>query len=181
MVNSANVFAGSVIVDSRGMNVDFEKREFDPDIELAISEFLTDEAVILTEMSLINASTVSSILSNFADGQTEGKSIADIKQAIQDSGTFKPERALRIARTITGTAQSIGQMAGALEAGATKKTWHDSSFEVRSEHVARDKETVDINAKFSSQFPGYPSPRWPLDQNIAPADRINCRCSMTFK
>ena len=92
-----------------------------------------------------------------------------------------PARALRIARTTGGTAQSIGQVAGALSVGATKKVWRDSNFEVREEHLARDGETVSIDDRFSRQFPDGSAPRWPLDQNTAAADRINCRCSMTFE
>lgn len=179
--NAANIFAGSVIIDSRGHSLNFEKRGFDPNIETAITEFLSMENIILTELGLINATTVSNILDYIIDGESEGKSIADIKQAIMDSGTFSPERALRIARTTVGNAQSIGQMVGAIEAGATKKVWVDSGFEVREEHVARNGEKVGVNERFSSQFPGHLAPRWPVDQQSAAADRINCRCSMTFE
>lgn len=180
-VASAGIFAGSVIVDSRGLKVDFEKRELDPLIEDNIVIMLAQEGIILTELSLIDAFTANSITDIILDGQREGKSIGDIQQAIKDSGVFSSERALRIARTATGTAQSIGQIVAARGAGALVKIWHDSGIEVRTEHKNRDGEEVNIEGKFSSQFPGFLSPRWPLDQNIAPDDRINCRCSMTFR
>lgn len=179
-MDTAFIFAGTVLVDERGTPVDFETRAIPRNLQQTIEEFITIENTILTELSLINASTVDIILKAAIDAEEEGKTVTQIQQAILDSGTFSPERALRIARTTVGTAQSIGQMAGAIEAGATKKTWHDSNFDVRSEHSNRDGETIGMDERFSSQFPDYPAPRWPLDQNIAPADRINCRCAMSF-
>lgn len=176
---SAYTFAGSVLVDERGSNVDFETRKIDPNISGMIDNLLEQEGIILTELSLINKSTVSLILEAVLNGEKEGQTVNEMQQALIDVGVFSPERALRIARTTVGTAQSIGQIVGFKSAGATHKTWIDSSFEVRPEHVVRNGEKVGIDERFSSQFPGYPAPRWPLDQNIAPGDRINCRCSMT--
>lgn len=174
-------FSATVLIDNRGKPVDFETRAIDPFIEAEIDDFLTAEGVILSELSLLNKTTIASIFDTVIDGEQEGKTTEEIKQAISDSGTFSPARALSIARTTGGTAQSIGQMAGALSVGATKKIWRDSGFEVREEHIARDGETVDINGRFSRQFNEGSTPRWPLDQDIAASDRINCRCSMTFE
>lgn len=175
---SAYTFSGSVLVDERGANVDFETRKIDPNISGMIDNLLEQEGIILTELSLINKTTVNLILEAVLNGEEEGQTVNEMQQALIDIGAFSPERALRIARTTVGTAQSIGQVVGFKSAGATHKTWIDSNFEVRPEHIARDGEKVGIDERFSSQFAGYPAPRWPLDQNIAPGDRVNCRCSM---
>jgi uncharacterized protein with gpF-like domain len=180
-INTAKIFAGSVLVDSRGMDVDFETREISFELEQEIQVFIAEESIILNELALINKVTVEAIITAIIDAEQEGKTITDMQQAIIDLGTFSPERALRIARTTVGTAQSIGQMAGAISVGATKKIWRDSNFEVRKQHQARDGETVDIEARFSRQFPDGLAPRWPLDQEAAASDRINCRCAMTFE
>lgn len=179
-LHTAINFADTIVFDERGQEIDMENRAISLNLEQAIAEFLAIEGIILTELSLINKSTVDKILEIIVASEAEGTSIGGIQQTILDSGTFSPERALRIARTSVGTAQSLGQMAAAREAGATQKTWVDSGFEVRVEHSNRDGETVGLNERFSRQFTGFPAPRWPLDQNIAPGDRINCRCSMTF-
>jgi len=176
---TAITFAGSVIVDKRGLDINFDTRAIDPIVDANIDAFLQAERVILTELSLINKSTIALILDAVVDGEAEGKSITDVQQAILDGGTFSPERALRIARTVAGTAQSIGQLSGAIAAGATKKIWRDADFEVREEHQQRDGEIVGINDRFSTKFVNS-SPRFPLDQDASASDRINCRCSMTF-
>lgn len=177
---SAESFADTVVIDKRSNAATPENRAISQNMQLAIDEFINNEGIILTELALIDAVTTENILDIMRDGSTEGKSVENIKQAIIDSGTFSPERALRIARTSVGTGQSIGQIVAAGEAGAISKTWRDSDLGVRIEHSNRDGETVGLNERFSSQFPGFPAPRWPLDQNIAPADRVNCRCSMSF-
>lgn len=179
VVTSA-AFADSVMVDERGGALNFETRKIKPALMQDILNVLEVEGIILTELSLINKGTVSGILSAVLDGEEEGKSITDIQQAIIDVGTFSPERALRIARTVTGAAQSIGQVEGAKSIGATHKTWIDSGFEVREEHQVRNGEKVGINERFSALFAGSPAPRYPLDPQAAAGDRINCRCDMTF-
>lgn len=178
---TAVIFAGSVLVDRRGIPVDFETRAVSQSIVDSIEDFLIQEGIILNELSLINKSTIAKIFDAVIDGESEGKSINEVQQAILDSGTFSPERALRLARTISGTAQSIGQMAGALSVGATKKKWWKGSTDSRSAHQARDGEVVGINDTFSRQFSGGRAPRYPLDQLADVADRVNCTCSMTFE
>lgn len=178
---TAESFAGTVIVDERGIAVDYETRRIPESLRFAIEQLISNEAIILTELSLLNKITADAVIAAAIDGEAEGKSVNAIQQAILDTGTFSSERALRISRTISGTAQSLGQIEGAKSAGATRKTWHDSGFEVRQEHQNRNGETVDINSRFSQQFPDSIAPRWPLDQEIAAADRINCRCSLSFE
>ena len=109
---TAETFAESVVTGSRAKSVDFETREVSAQLREKIEAALEIESVILTELSLINKTTIASIFEAIIDGEEEGKSINDIQQSIIDSGTFSSERALRIARTVSGTAQSIGQMDG---------------------------------------------------------------------
>jgi len=66
-----------------------------------------------------------------------------------------------------------------IEAGATKKTWVTSGFEVRDTHAARSGETVGIDERFSAQI-GSIGPRFPGDPDVDVADRVNCRCALTF-
>jgi HK97 family phage portal protein len=172
-------FAGTVVVDQRGNPVNFETRETNPAILAAIESYFPIEETMLTELSLIESTTVKKIVTQVAEGQAAGKAIGDIQQAILDTGAFSDERALRLARTIVGTASSVGQLAGAASAGATMKTWNTSGFEVREEHVNRDGETVAMDKTFSTQVGSVP-PRFPLDPAIDPGDRVNCRCWMTF-
>ena len=76
----------------------------------------------------------------------------------------------------------MGQFVSAGQSGATHKKWVDSGFEVRPEHQTRNSEpAVGLNARFSPQFGQINGPRYPLDPNLVPADRVNCRCSMIFE
>lgn len=168
-------FAKNVIINGTRK----ENRAEATDLESAIAEMLANETTILIEKSLIDADTITKILDAVVAGEAAGSSIATIQQAIFDTGLFKPDRALTISRTISGTAQSLGQIAGAKSANASKKTWHTSGAAVRPAHTARSGETVAIDGYFSQQLGG--KPRYPCDQQTSAADRINCRCSMTFE
>ena len=148
----------------------------------ALDEILEQEKIILTELSLIEKSTVEAILVQVRGAIAEGLTVNELQQSIMDAGIFEPARALRLSRTITGTAGSVGQLFGAGEVGATHKKWLDSGFEVRPEHVERNNESaVKIDELFSPKFGALTGPRYPLDQNMPAADRINCRCAMSFQ
>lgn len=157
-----------------------EVRAVDDELITAINDYLDAEQVVLKELSHIEASTVKQIAIQITAGIEEGAPIGEIQRAIMDAGIFDPARALRLARTITGTAGSMGQFAAGKHAGGTHKTWNTSGFEVRDEHQEREGETVKIDALFTAKF-GGPGPRYPLDPNIPVADRVNCRCFMTFE
>lgn len=145
----------------------------------AIKKQIVDQARILETVSAINKTTTDIILEQTVNAVIEGMTVQDVKSAILDAGAFSSERALRIARTEVASASSIGQLTSANNLGATHKTWHTSGFEVRTIHQRRSGETVPIDSKFSSQ--NGSSPRYPGDPHAAAADRINCRCSMTFE
>jgi len=160
-----------------------EKRaEEDDELQLALDNYLEAEGTVLRELSMIEKSTVDAVLLQVTSAIEEGLNVNQLQQAIQDAGVFEPERALRLSRTITGTAGSMGQFVSAGHAGATHKKWVDSGFEVRPEHQTRAGEaSVKLNARFSPQFGQINGPRYPLDPMLVPADRVNCRCSMTFE
>jgi hypothetical protein len=164
---------GSVVV---------EQRQADDEIEKAISEALDREALILNERSLIETATVKSIIQQVRDGLDKDLSPVAIQQAIIDVGTFSPERALRISRTVTGSAQSIGQLEAAKVAGATLKIWDASLVDTRELHENRDGEQAPIDGRFMNyQSSTGAYPRFPLDPELGPEDRINCRCTMRFR
>jgi len=65
-------------------------------------------------------------------------------------------------------------------AGAGRKTWNTGGFAVRSIHSARELESVGIDERFSIQD-GSIGPRFPSDFQTTAADRVNCKCFLTFE
>jgi len=169
-----------------------EKRQDDLFVE-TLEEYLESERIVLNELALIEKSTANAIIIQVENALEEGLTGSQLQQAIIDAGIFEPPpdikvgvgirgRALRLSRTITGTAGSMGQFVGARETGATHKKWRDSGFEVRDEHVERNAElAVGINGRFSPKFGAVTGPRYPLDPQMPVGDRVNCRCSMSFE
>lgn len=149
--------------------------------EERIAETVEAERLILTETSLIEVSTANQITGVVSKALKEGLTIAQMQEAIIDAGIFGPARALRISRTITGSAASLGQLIAGEMSGATKKVWRDSGFNVRAAHQERDGETVGINDRFSVKLGSLVGPRWPGDPDVSASDRISCRCSLTFE
>lgn len=166
----AKIMGGFVIIN---------KRDIEDDIIAAIEEYLQQEAVLLRDFSHIEATTVDTMIAQVRDAAYSAATAQELKSAIQDSGVLSPSRSLQLARTTGGSAMSIGQYFSAKAGGAKKKTWRASGGPVRGIHAERDGETVDMDAHFSARSGSY-GPRWPLDVNLPPADRVNCRCSMTF-
>lgn len=163
-----------------GRDVVLQRAEITDDLEETIGQFLDDEQVTFEEVAAINKTTGSLVLDQVNEALNEGWSAGELQQAIIDVGIFDEARALRIGRTVLGTASSVGQLQAAMLSGATHKTWLTSKFEVRPEHVEREGEEVAITATFSPKFGMSFGPRFPLDNKIVPADRVNCRCSMSF-
>lgn len=174
--------AGAAVLDGvRGKSPRLEHRDgYSPELIEAVERFLSEQGVILRELSLIEETTVRTILEQVVYGVENEMTIAQIQQAILDTGVFDAERALRIARTEAATAMGSGQLAAGELAGATRKTWVTSVFETREIHAARDGEAVGIAERFSVQS-GSVGPRFPGDPEIAADDRINCRCAMSFE
>ena len=177
-VSVASQFADTVVVEKRGTPLNFEHRGGLED-EL-IDEYLKEEAYILEELSFIQQNTIDTILQQVRDGAEKGYSYELLRKALEDTGVFSPERALRIARTEVGSSASIGQFASAKVAGADFKIWNTAGAETRSAHVARSGEEVGIDERFSAQISAI-GPRWPLDPKMSASDRINCDCFLTFR
>jgi len=175
-VEIGEMFADKILTRTSGVNIQTRKVELE--LTQAIETLISKESAILREFSFINATTVNAIMEQVQDFVENNKTIEQLKQAIQDTGALTPERALRISRTIGANAGSIGQIAGANEAGATTKTWN-ATGSARSIHSSRNGETVSMTSRFSLQV-GSIAPRYPADSDIAVEDRVNCRCFMTF-
>lgn len=169
-------FSETVVERAAGRIETRQEEEF----ERGLREFLRREAQILEEISSINATTAAAIVEQVQDFVQNNKTPQQLRQAIQDTGITDPARAARIARTIGTNAASIGQFYGAQEAGATTKTWNIAGFATRDIHGDRAGETVSMSSRFSVQS-GSIGPRWPGDADVAAADRINCRCFLTFQ
>jgi HK97 family phage portal protein len=153
---------------------DLQVRDMDFNINTKVTEYLNTEAVVLNDLSHMSQTTLSALLEQVQYGMAAGKTVQEINQAIKDLGLFGPERALMLSRTITGTAASIGQLVSGEESGMTHKVWVTSGGNVRPAHQARSGQTRGIKESFSG------GAMYPLDSALPPADRVNCRCSMTF-
>lgn len=137
---------------------------------------MVDEA-IASDVVAIEAVTRDAISEQVRNGIVESLSTAQVAQAIDDIFKgFTDVRALRIARTEVGTASSYGQFSAAAVSGMTHKTWATAGdSDVRDQHSGElDGETVPLFDKFSN------GGLFPLDSALPAAERINCRCSMTF-
>lgn len=170
-------FAGTVVVDERGNAPTIEYRN--DEVQEILDGIFEEEAWILNELSHIEDVTVNLILEQVRSAEENGLNTEELVQALVDTGTFSEARANRIARTVGGTASSVGQWAGAKASGATRKIWSTSAFEVRDIHTNREGEDVEIDNRFSVQV-GDVGPRFPLDPQVEASDRINCRCFLQF-
>jgi len=148
--------------------------------DAVMRDYFDHEAFLLAEKSHIEDTTITQILAKVSAGLEAGLGVNAIQETIIDAGIFEPSRALRLSRTLTGTAGSIGQHSAAKYSGATHKTWH-AGIGARTEHRQRNDETVEIDGRFSPKFGEAVGPRYPLDPYLPPADRVNCRCSMSFE
>ncbi len=161
-----------------------ETRSSDDDIRAIVEEYMRKESIILFEISNIDSTTIDKLILHTVEAMEAGASANDLQQAIIDTGIFAnpggtvPQRALMLARTITGTAVNLGQISGAIYAGATHKTWSTAGFEVRKSHQAMSGKTVGIEEYF---VVGGEKAMFPLDNRLSPKERINCRCTCTYE
>jgi len=169
---AANKFASKVVLEQRA----------ESKVTQSIEEYFLREAVILNERYLIEKSTVKTVLDIIRDGYSSGDTVEAIVEELTDSGIFSEGRARTIARTVTGTGASVGQLVQAEMSGATIKIWRTALIEVRDLHITREGEEAPINGVFSrTMSPNGVFPRYPLDPNLDVSDRLNCRCTMTFR
>ena len=139
-VNVAVEFGSSMVIESRAA--------VDP-LEEAINTYLLNEATVLTQVSLIDATTVGKIMEHIRTALETGQSANECQQALVDSGIFNDRRALMLSRTITGNAANLGQQKGAELGGAKSKTWSTAGFEVRKSHRKLDNVTIPIDDYFT--------------------------------
>ena len=162
-----------------GSDIVLEKRQAEDDLGELIEQYLENEGTVLKEVSFISETTTAAILQQVREGLAEGASIPDIQQAIIDVGVLSPERALMLARTVTGTAANLGQLKGAELTGATHKKWLTAGFEVRDSHKEMQNKKVKTNEYFKVGSKKRRA-QFPLDPRLPPKERVNCRCTMTF-
>jgi len=177
LATEAAVDAGNaVVVAKKRSSAPVEFRD-DSNVALRIASLLTAEQVIEVELGFLNASSVEILTALITDSRAANETVQQLKDRLTKGGHFGPERALRVARTLTGAVSSVGQIASAEEVGAGKKIWNTSGG-ARDGHAARAGEVRPIDGRFSSHYGG--TPRWPLDSSTTTKDRVNCRCSLSF-
>jgi uncharacterized protein with gpF-like domain len=160
-----------------GLELVLETRASKAEIKKVIEDFLKEEEVVLTEALQINETTIEKIMGQVASAIETGATVNELQQAIIDTGVFDAKRALALARTVSGNAINLGQWKAAASLGATHKTWLTASLEVRDSHQKMNGQTVEIDGFFNV---GGHSARFPLDNSLPPAERMNCRCTMTY-
>lgn len=173
----AAVDAGKAVVVAKKRSAAPVEFRDDSNVALRIASLLTAEHVIEVELGFLNASSVEILTALIADSRAANETVQQLKDRLTSGGFFGPDRALRVARTLTGAVSSVGQIASAEEVGAGKKIWNTSGG-ARDGHAARAGEVRPIDGRFSSHYGG--SPRWPLDSSTTTKDRVNCRCSLSF-
>lgn len=155
-----------------GSDLVVEKRSIEDDIAKALAAYLKDEGIILTNVSMIGDNTRNKVLTWIEEGATLGYSVAQIQQAILDTGIFSSERALAIARTEAGTAANLGQITAATISGADNKTWSTATFEVRKSHQKMNGVTIGIDEYFKVGD-DKESALYPMDNNLSAKERVN--------
>lgn len=162
-----------------GLELDLalETRASKAEIKKLIEDFLKEEEVIPTEVFQINETTTEKIMTQVASAIETGATVNELQQAIIDTGIFDAKRALALARTVSGNAINLGQWKAAASLGATHKTWLTASSEVRDSHQKMNGQTVEIDGFFNVSGR---SARFPLDNSLPPAERMNCRCTLTY-
>lgn len=160
-----------------GASMVIETRSIEEDITTEISKYLKDEGTILSEVSFINATTVEKLIAQVTSALENGLTTNELQQSIIDTGIFSEQRALLLARTITGTAANLGQQEGAKLGGATHKTWSTAGFEVRDTHKKLEGVKILIDEYFKV---GKERALFPLDPDLPPGERVNCRCALYY-
>jgi phage portal protein BeeE len=129
----------------------------------------------------VSANTARDIRAIVEQGLTQGASVNEIADAIINASAFSPMRSLRIARTETTRAVSVGTETAyqqAVDAGLNvKRQWLTSrDAHVRATHRELDGQTVDIGQAF--RIPSTGEKAMGPGQFASAAESINCRCAM---
>lgn len=146
----------------------------------SISQFIVDEKVSTLTSALISETTQGSVTKLLDKALSEEWGITKIRDSFVEMPDFSAARALTIARTVNGTARSMGQFTAAKMSGATQKRWDSSEDRlVRHPHVQFDRDGyIPIDDVWT--FEGK-SLRFPGDMKGGASLIVNCRCAMSFK
>lgn len=110
-----------------------------------------------------------------------GQGIEETARNLRSQVTaFSSKRAVTISRTELIGSANAGALAGALTTGlALDKVWLSTSDgRTRDTHAEANGQRVDVNATFTV---GGDSARYPGDPQLSAAERIRCRCAVTFR
>ena len=118
------------------------------------------------------------------DGLIRGKSYQQMAKDLRGAVNTTYNKALVIARTEGGYAQSAGQMAAYDKAAAQgvegQITWIATlDGKTRGDHAAMDGVPRQSDGLF--HLPGGDRGRFPHDEMLSAGNRINCRCDTTFE
>ena len=116
-------------------------------------------------------------------GLTRGKSFDQMSASLTEAVDITRARALRIARTEGGYAQSAGQSGAYDQAKAEgvegKREWLSTlDGRTRGDHAAMDGVPRRDDGLY--HLPDGSTGRFPKDQSLSAGERINCRCDETF-
>jgi len=118
------------------------------------------------------------------DGLVMGKSYPKMARDIRNAINGTLSDALRIVRTEGQTAVNAGQADvydRAIEQGVEGNVIWDATLDdkTRPDHAAKDGEVKAADGTYDA-LDGV-RPRYPLDENLSAAQRINCRCNERFE
>jgi SPP1 gp7 family putative phage head morphogenesis protein len=150
--------------------------------EHILESYLKTQAIILEQVNATTRQTLLDISAKLMDGLVAGTSVSDLmdqtRNEIRSAFNFTAEtRRKTISRTESLRALNGGRMAQMAESGITKKEWltvHDDN--VRDSHEALDGTTVPMGESWRTMENG--PIEYPGDPNAAPAETINCRCTV---
>lgn len=178
LATEAAIDAGKAVIVAKKRSATPVEFRDESNVALRIASLLTAEQVIEIELGFLNATSVENLTALILDSRAANETVQQLKDRLTKRGYFGPDRALLIARTLTGSVSSVGQMASAEEVGAKWKIWNTSGG-ARDGHAARAGEKRLMHERYSSHYGG--SPRWPCDCSTTAQDRANCKCSQSFE
>lgn len=133
-------------------------------------------------LKLVNPNTQKRIANQLREGLEAGEGINELESRIRVELGSNRAKALRIARTETGSAVSAGRHAGLEASGVKLKSWlsardkavRDSHREAEATYA--DGIPLDQSFKVGSNETGWFNLLYPGDPGGPPQEIINCRC-----
>lgn len=122
------------------------------------------------------------IAAELQDGMRKGWSVDDLVKRLREHGDspLNPDAARRVAQTEMIGAQNAANVATYQASGLTGTVrWMSTpDSHTRPSHVAANGQERRVGEPF--EVGGHPA-RWPADPRLPTAERINCRCRVTFE